>query len=484
MTQSATTRSQPISNRRRTGFLRKLFRHPPHRLAGKILKKTVETISNARKRSHDINCCTYSEPATDRKIASYFPELDLGFCKEASTELERACGLYLEHKFDLLGSGWVQVHHGMNCAGFRGCNYAESSRVDFDRDGEWLQWHISKANLPFSRTLWKLLDDDYTPIDWQRDFKSGYRWSEKTWHKDIPLGHLPGVDIKAPWELARMQHLPQIAICYIMLQGDPEERSFCERLQREFQNEILDFIATNPPRFGVNWNSAMDAGIRIANWLLASDLFQAGGATFDEEFEAYFTASVYDHALHIVENLENTGEVVGNHYLADLAGLFFAAAYLPSNCETDRWLNFAWSELLQEIDRQFLPDGTNFEASTCYHCLSSEIVVWCVALHSAIDPSRFHDEHQPHFHGETSKESGLAEKLQKMRDFIEHVKKPNRNIHQVGDNDSGRFFKLNPAWKIEEKNDLQILRDNDSLRLHPCFPGSRRCAARDRTRTR
>ena len=52
----------------------------------------------------------------------------------------------------------------------------------------------------------------YEPIDWQVDFKSGYRWSEKTYYKFIKYGHKLGVDIKVPWELSRMQYLIQLAL--------------------------------------------------------------------------------------------------------------------------------------------------------------------------------------------------------------------------------------------------------------------------------
>lgn len=461
MTQSSTIRSKDKLSKRRAGFLHKFLRHPPHRLVEKFLKKTVAEISNISKRSRDANRCTYSEWAVEKKkLQSYFPGMNADFCQQPLRESKLACQNYLEHKFDLLGSGWVQVSYEMTCRGFRGFNYSETSKVEVDRQGEWLQGRISNENLSYSRMVWNLLDDDYIPFDWQRDFISGYRWSDKTWYKDIPLGHMPGVDVKIPWELARMQHLPQMAICNLRNLDNADANSFCHQLQREFRNEVLDFIATNPPRFGVNWNCSMDAGIRIANWLLARDLFLAAGVKFDEEFEAIFAASVYDHAIHIFENLENTCEVVGNHYLANLAGLFFTSAFLPSDMETNRWLNFSWSELLREIDRQFLPDGANFEGSTCYHCLSSEMLTWCIALHDAIDSSRFSDEHRPHCDRWQTERGGLAEKISKMGNFIQHCTKPNGNLHQVGDNDSGRFFKLNPQWKVEEENNSQVLQEN------------------------
>ncbi|MEZ7879117.1 MAG: hypothetical protein QMC11_02655, partial [Rhodospirillales bacterium] len=77
----------------------------------------------------------------------------------------------------------------------------------------------------------------------------------------IAYGHEPGVDIKIPWELARLQHLPQLALAY------SDQRS--QNLVDEFQNQTLDFMSANPPRYGVNWVCTMDVAIRAANLILA-----------------------------------------------------------------------------------------------------------------------------------------------------------------------------------------------------------------------
>src|SRR4030042_352976 len=106
------------------------------------------------------------------------------------------------------GAGWVQVRHGIPCSGLEGYRYEMGSSVQVDREGRWLQGRINFANLKESQRIWRLIDTHYIPVDWQLDFKSGYRWSEETWYLKIPSGHKPGVDIKVPWELARMQHLP------------------------------------------------------------------------------------------------------------------------------------------------------------------------------------------------------------------------------------------------------------------------------------
>ena len=65
----------------------------------------------------------------------------------------------------------------------------------------------------------------------------------------------------------------------------------------------------------------MDVAIRVANWSVSYDLFHAFGARFDGDFERELMRSVYQHGEHIIANLEWNNESVGNHYLADIAGL-------------------------------------------------------------------------------------------------------------------------------------------------------------------
>jgi hypothetical protein len=256
-----------------------------------------------------------------------------------------------------------------------------------DREGKWLAGRVSRENLETAQQLWRLIDEGYDPIDWHLDFKSGYRWHETIWYRDVPVPPAAGADVKVPWELARMQHLPILALAYGNASGGRKgvsggrkgvkERSI---YAKEFRNQVLDFIATNPPRFGVNWYYAMEVGIRAANWMVAYDLFQAYGAEFDPDFEMVFRRSIYEHGRHIVGNLEWHPELRTNHYLANVVGLLFIAAYLPRTKETDAWLAFSVQELVEEVKHQFFPEGANFEASTCYHRLSAEMVTHATAL--------------------------------------------------------------------------------------------------------
>jgi len=111
--------------------------------------------------------------------------------------------------------------------------------------------------------VWARVDPGYAPIDWQLDFKSGHRWREDAWHLDIAFGDRPGVDVKVPWELARMQHLPQLAWAYGLAAAGAPGFEPAQRYAREVRNQVLDFIACNPPGYGVNWRCTMDVAIRV-----------------------------------------------------------------------------------------------------------------------------------------------------------------------------------------------------------------------------
>jgi hypothetical protein len=297
-----------------------------------------------------------------------------------------------------------------------------------------------------------------------------------------------------------MQHLPQLAMVYAFevqhskltvknirdgsdceledVAGDQSHFQVPEHYSREFRNQVLDFIATNPPRFGVNWRCTMDVAIRIANWLVAYDIFRAHGMQFDEDFEKVFKRSIYEHGFHIINNMEWSEEFRSNHYLSNIAGLLFVAAYLPRSPEIDAWLAFTVQELIKEVQSQFYPDGGNFEASTSYHRLAAEIVTYATALimglpehklnalkdydHTLINEKPVLSPSPLPYYNVSVRSSGKSnqsqkskspfplwyfERLEKMAEFTMHITKPDGHVPQIGDNDSGRFFKFRPVYK-------------------------------------
>lgn len=438
-------------------------------LMNKILLWPLAKFKEGVKRICDYKHCTYEINFPKGELNRYFASPALAYLIPQKEFIRTLVNHYLLHRFDLLGSGWVQVKHGMNCRGLEGCHYQMSSSVKIDKEGRWLEDRINLANLKESKRIWSLIDTDYFPIDWHIDFKSGFRWSESTWYKDVRFGHKLGADIKLSWELSRMQHLPQLAHSYALAKEGLFGSIKPEIYYREFRNQVLDFIATNPVRFGVNWRCTMDVAIRAANWLVTYDLFIVQGIKFDAAFNNVFCRSIYEHGKHIINNLEWSRTFRCNHYLADIVGLLFISSYLPITPETDAWLVFSLQELINEVAGQFYPEGSNVEASTSYHRLSAELVVYATALVLGLSQEkkkafqnygfRLHKvlprlkpaplklylvpSHQCYSPFPT----WYFEWLEKMGYFTMQITKPNKHIPQIGDNDNGRFLKLQPIYQ-------------------------------------
>ena len=381
-------------------------------------------VRRQRQRRRDIAEPTYAPDAPAPQLARLVGTVPLEALRANRTWILPAAALWRRNWFDLLGSGWLNVRYGMVCPGVEGTAYEPGQAVTPDPDGAWLSGRINEANLAESRRVWRLVDAAYKPIDWQVDFRSGFIWGEKIWFRDIRIGAARWADVKVPWELARMQHLPTLAWAYALARDGDADAAPADAYRDAFRNQVLDFIATNPPRFGVNWVTAMDVAIRAANWVVCHDLFRAAGATFDEAFERVLARSLLEHGTHVLANLEKYPEGRGNHYLADIAGLLFIATALGRR----DWIAFGERELLAETRYQFGADGANFEASTCYHRLSAEMVAFATALRRLDDKDHRH------------RVAGMAE-------FTRAITKPNGRVPQIGDNDSGRFLKLHPVFE-------------------------------------
>jgi hypothetical protein len=420
----------------RLGLLRQLpLRTVARRAAGLVGRKARAALERRR----DFARPTYAEDAPSGELGRLVLALPPRDLLEANRDwIIEAAEHYRRNCFDVLGSGWLEIRHGLDAAGIEGQRYpTEAPRL------------VNDANRTASAGIRGLIGPGFTPIDWQRDIKSGFRWHEDTWRGDIAFGHRPGVDVKVPWELARFQHAPTLVWAYALTQDD--------RYRQAFRDQVLDFIAANPPRFGVNWVIAMEAAIRAANWVLALDLFRAAGAAFDEPFLAALKGSLVDHGRFVVAHLEWYPEGRANHYFADVAGLAFIAAALPCSPETDAWLAFAAQEIVAETAHQFLADGGSFEASTCYHRLTGEMAVFATALLLGMPEEKRRGGRQADaamlltrptrkLCGRTEIGAEQLQRISRIGAFTAGISKPDGRVPQIGDNDSGRFFKLHPVF--------------------------------------
>jgi hypothetical protein len=376
--------------------------------------------------------------------------LDLSAIELRAHQRQALAYRYTRGEFDILGSGWLNLHDLSSPPGFEGYSYPSTTAEP------------TQAALPYRQRaemqrLQTLLPQDYRPLPWHSDFKSGFCWPAGLWHGDIKYGDMPGVDVKVPWELGRLQHLPLLALATI------SKNTLAADCLSAWQRHLLDFMAHNPPGYGVQWSCTMDVAIRSANILLSADILAAHGVAIAHQINALLARSALEHGRHILHNIEWNPHLRGNHFLCNLAGLAFCASYLPADAETDSWLAYAAALLSLEVESQFDEFGCNFEGSTSYHRLSTEALLYTISVLSAIPRMRWHqvvsaphrslrfvagwDETAANCLADWSQ--GPPAKLFQLCANAAAVTATllldGRSVPQIGDNDSGRFFKLDPA---------------------------------------
>lgn len=261
-------------------------------------------------------------------------------------------------------------------------------------------------------------------INWNQDFKSGFIW-KNNFYKNIKVVDLNNdADVKVPWELSRFQHIFTLGKAYWITND--------KKYYNEFKEEILDWIEKNPIYMTVNWTCAMDVGIRAVNLIFGYFLFK-DLLDEDKEFLNLLNNSLFNHGRFIIKNLEKGIAYSNNHYLSDLNGIIFLGLYFKklNNLEASHWLEFGIRELEKEMFIENNQDGTNYETSTSYHRLVTELMFYPMYLCELnnIDFSKKYKE-----------------RLEKLFEFMAKVTKKNGKIPLIGDVDNGRLVILSDYY--------------------------------------
>ena len=241
----------------------------------------------------------------------------------------------------------------------------------------------------------KIFGKDLKEYELSKDIFSDFDFS----NKKLKPAFFNVADVKVPYEASRLQYLQK----------------------------------TNSGNIDVNkfpliyWNSPMDVAIRNINLifhLLAIENDYAGTKILGNNKDL-ITTYISQHYEFINNNLENSGDVVGNHYLIELTSLLLTIATFSFDGDKEEYI-FFHDELSKELDRQFYEDGTNFEGFTHYSAFVVEALILCKLAIEEIDKNSI------------------------LLDRIEEIIKSNKfflsslankgELSQIGDNDSGRIF--------------------------------------------
>ncbi|WP_298096787.1 hypothetical protein, partial [uncultured Campylobacter sp.] len=148
-------------------YLKKARSMPPDALCAKIANKILNIAKNKFQKMCDVLGNTHINFNVPIIKISYINIKNLDISNINPDVADYLSKMYIEHKFDLLGSGWVKNSYDSAALGLEGYRYDMNV--------------AAPANAP----------EGYEPIDWQKDFKSGFRWSEKKWYKDQRIAHKP-----------------------------------------------------------------------------------------------------------------------------------------------------------------------------------------------------------------------------------------------------------------------------------------------------
>jgi len=274
------------------------------------------------------------------------------------------------------------------------------------------------------------------PPPWHLDFVSGKKW-EMTPSGELEIVRHDGSDVKAPWELSRLQHLPVLGKAHVM-SGQDGYREAAKTL-------LSDWIDRNPVGMGVNWTIAMEAALRSISIVLLLNLLWPLRPQENPWLEK-ITRSLWHHYLYIEAHLEFSHIVRSNHYLSNIIGLVWLSHSLEAGSMTAQ--RRSYQQLVErEILHQVYADGGDYEASSGYQVLVAQLFTSVLLLLRA---------------DQVEVKDSFRDRLKQMYVWMETLADQQGRLPHVGDCDDGRVEWLLDDWK--QMNSV-ALPERDSLRV-------------------
>lgn len=272
---------------------------------------------------------------------------------------------------------------------------------------------------------------------WNLDFTTGVEWPQ-TRHKGHKFIRLDGSDVKVPFELSRLQFLPILGKAYLLTRD--------ESYRRTARDLVWRWIQSNPVPLGVNWTIAMEAALRAMSICFALNLL-APFPPKEHRWLNLVTCSLSEHLFYIEANLEFSHLLTSNHYLSNVVGLYCLSVFLDGQGMAARREEYR-RRIHDEMMRQVYDDGADYEASTGYQVLVTQLFTTALLLMRVERATRV----MPAF----------IERLRMMFRFLNTIASRHGELPHVGDCDDGRVELLLDdleqmlLFPVAERNSLRI----------------------------
>lgn len=235
------------------------------------------------------------------------------------------------------------------------------------------------------------------------------------------------------WELNRHFHVVTLAQAW-SLTGD-------ERYRAAAAASIRSWLQECPYPIGINWVSALELGIRLVNWYVASRLF--GWWNDGSEPVEGWRDSIYWHCA-FIERHRSRHSSANNHLLGEMVGLYAAATSWGFWGESSRWRRLARRILVEELPRQVHADGVSREQTVDYQMFVLQMLLVAGLV------------------GEDNDEPFPVEYwavVERMLGFLDSIADVGGNLPAFGDSDDGMLFMLSPRARDCRLSDLLAIRD-------------------------
>lgn len=272
------------------------------------------------------------------------------------------------------------------------------------------------------------LDDVHfgAQIDWNRDYSSEKRAPSDVYAPKINVADENQIgDVKYIWEPARLQFLPRLAQHW--LYSDASDA----RIPTAVVATVRDFVESNPPLRSIHWASPMEIALQLISLTLTFQLLRSrpeSSAALTPDFTALLTKAVAAR-LDFVRRRYSAFSSAGNHLIAEAAGAYFTASYWSTLKIAESTKRRAKEILVREIKRQTFPDGVGREQTVSYSFFIRDLAT-LAALSGEAAGDAFPDAYW--------------ERLERLDAFLDAISDRAGNWPNVGDEDGGRAFRLEP----------------------------------------
>lgn len=264
-----------------------------------------------------------------------------------------------------------------------------------------------------------------TPPRWFRNYVQGGQWPALPARQiDYRRGDLAG-GVRYCWELNRHGYFLTLAQAWFLT----HEHRFAQRLLADW----LDWIAQNPPRFGVNWTSMLECALRIHTWCWSLWFLSECDLLTDQMLRPIL-GSLWQQTAEIAMNL-SIGSSANNHLIGEAAGMWTFSALFPSARHAQRWSRVAHRILSTEIPRQITADGVTVEQAVHY-----QVFVIEMALHAATLAKHIGESFGQHY----------SQRMQAGARFLTTLLDSGAHVPHIGDSDDAEVLPFCPVLSSAE----------------------------------